>query len=106
MGVLVSYFDRINNFFLVRWIRWFFVAVLSIPIKIYQWIISPALPKTCRYYPSCSEYAIQALKVHGPVKGLIMGTKRILSCHPWGGHGHDPVPPKGTPLYRVFKPEK
>jgi putative membrane protein insertion efficiency factor len=98
--------DKINNFFLFRGIRWLLIAILTIPIKIYQWIISPALPKTCRYYPSCSEYAIDSLKIHGPIKGLIMGTKRILSCHPWGGHGPDPVPPKGTPLFQILSPPK
>jgi len=101
-----SFSERIYNFFLIRWIRWLLISLLIIPIKIYQWIISPALPKTCRYYPSCSEYAIDALKIHGPIKGLIMGTKRILSCHPWGGHGHDPVPPKGTPFFKIFNPDK
>lgn len=106
MALLAGFSERINNFFLIRWIRWLFIALLTIPIKIYQWIISPALPKTCRYYPTCSEYAIEALKIHGPIKGLILGTKRILSCHPWGGHGHDPVPPKGTPLLKAFNPDK
>ena len=106
MDWVFSLQKRINSFFLVRWIRWLLVALLTLPIKIYQWVISPALPKTCRYYPSCSEYAIEALKIHGPVKGLIMGTKRILSCHPWGGQGHDPVPPKGTPLSKIFNPGK
>jgi putative membrane protein insertion efficiency factor len=106
MTLVSSLPERINNFFLIRWIRWLLVALLTLPIKIYQWIISPALPKTCRYHPSCSEYALEALKIHGPIKGLIMGTKRILSCHPWGGHGHDPVPPKGTPLYQIFNPGK
>lgn len=106
MSCLSSLTERINNFYLVRWIRWLLIALLTVPIKIYQWIISPALPKTCRYHPSCSEYAVEALLIHGPVKGLIMGTKRILSCHPWGGHGHDPVPPKGTPLFKIFKPDK
>jgi len=106
MSCLSSLTERINNFFLVRWIRWLLITLLTVPIKIYQWIISPALPKTCRYHPSCSEYAVEALLIHGPVKGLIMGTKRILSCHPWGGHGHDPVPPKGTSLFKIFKPDK
>jgi putative membrane protein insertion efficiency factor len=104
MGNLSSLSEQVNNFFLVKWVRWLVIFLLTIPIKIYQWIISPALPKTCRYHPTCSEYALEALRIHGPVKGLIMGTKRILSCHPWGGHGHDPVPPKGTPLYKIFKP--
>jgi putative membrane protein insertion efficiency factor len=106
MSWVSSLTERINNFFLIKWISWLLIVLLTVPIKIYQWIISPALPKTCRYHPTCSEYALEALKIHGPIKGLIMGTKRILSCHPWGGHGHDPVPPKGTPLYQIFKPGK
>lgn len=102
MGRLSGTMNKINNFFLIRWIRWIFVFLLTIPIKIYQWIISPALPRTCRYHPSCSEYALESLRIHGPVLGLLLGTKRILSCNPWGGHGHDPVPPKGTPLPKLF----
>ena len=96
----------IKEFFLVRWARRLFIFLLIIPVKIYQWMISPLLPKTCRYVPTCSEYAIEALRVHGPVKGLIMGTRRILSCHPWGGHGYDPVPPRGTPLFQFKKYRK
>jgi putative membrane protein insertion efficiency factor len=95
--------EQVNRFFLVRWIRTALIFLLTIPIKLYQWLISPALPRTCRYYPTCSEYAIEALRLHGPFKGLIMGTRRILSCHPWVGHGYDPVPPKGTPLIEIFK---
>lgn len=104
MKGFADFADGINKFFLVRWIRWLFILLLTIPIKLYQWIISPALPKTCRYYPTCSAYALESLRIHGPLKGLIMGTKRILSCHPWGGHGHDPVPPKGTPIIEILKP--
>ncbi len=96
----------ISNFFLFRWIRALFVFILIVPVKVYQWMISPMLPKTCRYYPSCSQYAIEALHVHGPLIGLLIGTKRILSCHPWGGHGHDPVPPKNTPFKQLFKKSK
>ena len=92
-----------SDFFLIRWIRALFVVVLIIPVKVYQWVISPMLPKTCRYHPTCSEYAIQSLRIHGPLVGLLLGTKRILSCHPWGGHGHDPVPPKGTPFVEIFR---
>ncbi len=99
----MSVIEQINNFFFVKWIRKGFVLLLIIPVKIYQWIISPMLPATCRYNPTCSSYAIEALRVHGPIKGLLMGTRRILSCHPWGGHGHDPVPPKGTPLFKFKK---
>jgi hypothetical protein len=62
-------------------------------IKIYQWIISPLLgPNKCRYQPTCSHYALEALQKHGLLKGGFLATKRILSCHPWGGHGYDPVP--------------
>jgi len=93
----------IQNSLVFKGIRYFLVFLLIIPVKIYQWMISPMLPKSCRYEPSCSQYAIEALKVHGPVKGLILGTKRILSCHPWGGHGYDPVPPKGTPFFKFKK---
>jgi hypothetical protein len=61
-------------------------------IKIYQYSISPLLGPSCRYTPSCSQYGIDALKKYGPVKGTYLTIKRFASCHPWGGHGHDPVP--------------
>jgi hypothetical protein len=62
-------------------------------VKIYQWVISPMLgPSKCRYTPTCSQYAIEALQKHGLFKGGWLAIKRILSCHPWGGHGYDPVP--------------
>jgi len=61
------------------------------------------LPNSCRYNPTCSAYAVEALKIHGPVKGLLFATRRILSCHPWGGHGYDPVPPKGAPFFKFKK---
>lgn len=67
-------------------------AIFIFPVKIYQWIISPILPQSCRYNPTCSNYMIQAIKEWGPFKGIYLGTKRILSCHPWGGAGEDPVP--------------
>jgi len=63
-------------------------------VKIYQYIISPIFPATCRYTPTCSHYMIEAIQVWGPLKGTFLGLKRIGSCHPWGGHGHDPVPEK------------
>ena len=63
-------------------------------IKFYQKCISPMLPKMCRYTPSCSQYFIEALQIHGVVKGSWLGVKRLLRCHPWGGSGYDPVPPK------------
>ncbi|OFZ09926.1 MAG: membrane protein insertion efficiency factor YidD [Bacteroidetes bacterium RIFCSPHIGHO2_02_FULL_44_7] len=61
-------------------------------VRIYQWVISPLLPQSCRYTPTCSAYMIEAIQVWGPIKGIYLGSKRIASCHPWGGHGHDPVP--------------
>lgn len=61
-------------------------------IRFYQLSISPMLGQNCRYNPTCSQYAIEALKKYGVFKGGWLGIKRISSCHPWGGHGHDPVP--------------
>jgi len=55
-------------------------------------VISPYLPPSCRYTPTCSAYGIEALKKYGPFKGSWLTIKRIASCHPWGGHGYDPVP--------------
>ncbi|AQW92354.1 membrane protein insertion efficiency factor YidD [Elizabethkingia anophelis] len=63
-------------------------------IKFYQYAISPWLGKNCRYTPTCSQYTLEALKIHGLFKGGYLGAKRILSCHPWGGSGYDPVPGK------------
>lgn len=63
-------------------------------IRFYQRVISPAVPPACRYHPTCTYYAIEAIEVHGPIVGLWMAIKRICRCHPWGGHGFDPVPPK------------
>ena len=63
-------------------------------VRFYQLAVSPWLGSNCRYQPTCSQYMLEALKTHGLPKGLFLGTKRILSCHPWGGSGYDPVPPK------------
>jgi len=67
---------------------------LVVLIKFYQLAISPWLGKNCRYDPTCSHYTLEALKVHGLIKGGWLAMKRIGSCHPWGGEGYDPVPPK------------
>jgi putative membrane protein insertion efficiency factor len=69
-----------------------FVFFFLVLIRIYQGLISPFLPPACRYTPTCSEYAKQALQKHGLIEGLRLTLKRISSCHPWGGSGHDPVP--------------
>lgn len=61
-------------------------------IRFYQIVISPVLPASCRYTPTCSHYTLEALKKHGLFKGGYLGIKRILSCNPWGGSGYDPVP--------------
>jgi putative membrane protein insertion efficiency factor len=70
------------------------VFPLILLVRIYQWIISPLLPPVCRFQPTCSHYMIESLKIWGPLKGSYLGIRRIMRCHPWGGHGHDPVPPK------------
>jgi len=63
-------------------------------VRIYQTLISPLTPATCRYQPTCSYYTLEALKTHGLFKGGKLAVKRIFSCHPWGGSGYDPVPEK------------
>ena len=66
--------------------------VLLALIRGYQLLISPLFPPSCRYFPTCSDYARQAVGVHGPFKGAWLAVRRILRCHPWGGLGYDPVP--------------
>ena len=61
-------------------------------VRFYQLSISPLFPSSCRYTPTCSNYSLEALKKYGPFKGGWLSLKRFLSCNPWGGHGHDPVP--------------
>lgn len=68
--------------------------ILLLMIKFYQIFISPLCPGVCRYRPTCSQYMAEAVKVHGAIKGIWLGIKRILRCHPWGKSGYDPVPPK------------
>lgn len=99
--------EKLNNIILGNplsvGLRWVLTGILILLVRFYQYLISPLLPKTCRYTPTCSSYAVEALKTHGVIKGLYLATKRIISCNPWGGHGHDPVPPKGTPVFRFKK---
>jgi putative membrane protein insertion efficiency factor len=68
------------------------IAPFLFLIRLYQVGISPFTPSTCRFQPTCSSYCIEALKVHGLFYGTFLGAKRILSCHPWGKSGYDPVP--------------
>lgn len=67
-------------------------AALIAPIRLYQWTLSPLLGVNCRYAPSCSAYAAEAIATHGPVKGVCLAARRLARCHPWGGSGYDPVP--------------
>ena len=66
--------------------------LLILLVRLYQVASSPYTPASCRYTPTCSQYAIQAIRKHGPLKGTWLAIKRILRCHPWGGSGYDPVP--------------
>ena len=77
---------------LIKIISRILVWVLLLPIRFYQVAITPYTPPACRFTPTCSEYARQALIKHGPVKGLALAIWRILRCKPWGGSGYDPVP--------------
>lgn len=69
-----------------------FTALLSAPIIFYQRCLSPMKPATCRFTPTCSQYALEAIRRHGPLKGTWLAIRRICRCHPWGGSGYDPVP--------------
>ena len=69
-------------------IKFFFKII----IKLYQYTISPIIGPRCRYLPSCSNYALEAIDKHGVAKGMFLSIKRISKCHPWGKSGHDPVP--------------
>lgn len=65
--------------------------ILLLPVYFYRAFISPMMPASCRFTPTCSQYAIDAIKKYGPFKGLYLTIRRILRCHPWGGSGYDPV---------------
>jgi putative membrane protein insertion efficiency factor len=77
---LLRFFSRILGKFMIGLIR------------LYQIALSPLLRPSCRFDPSCSRYGIEAIRKHGPFKGGYLTIRRLLRCHPWGGHGHDPVP--------------
>lgn len=70
----------------------FIGKLLILPIRFYQKFISPLTPPSCRFTPTCSQYAIEAIRKHGPFKGLALAIWRLLRCNPWGGSGYDPVP--------------
>ncbi|MFT6705427.1 MAG: putative membrane protein insertion efficiency factor [Flavobacteriales bacterium] len=66
--------------------------IFILPIRFYQLAISPILGSKCRFQPTCSQYALEAIMEWGVIKGMWLGIRRIFKCHPWGPHGHDPVP--------------
>ena len=66
-------------------------------IRLYQLVLSPWIGPSCRFAPSCSEYCREAIERHGPLRGSSLGLRRLLRCHPFGGHGYDPVPPTEIP---------
>jgi putative membrane protein insertion efficiency factor len=78
----------------LKLLKQIFIAPFILLIRLYQYVLSPLIPPTCRYTPTCSHYTVEALQTHGLLKGGWLGIKRIASCHPWGGDGYDPVPPK------------
>ena len=86
----MSMIDHIVNWgrAMLRGLGWLLIQ----PIRFYQRYISPLTPATCRFTPTCSQYAILAIRKHGPFKGLALAVWRILRCNPWGGSGYDPVP--------------
>ena len=76
-----------------------FNKLLLLPIYLYCWLISPLLRARCRFTPTCSTYAIQALKRHGTVYAVWLILRRLSRCHPWGGYGYDPIPQKEPPKW-------
>ena len=87
MKKIVDYIKRGWQAF-IHLIEW----LLILPISFYRKYISPLKPPTCRFTPTCSQYAIEAIRKHGPFKGVALAVWRILRCNPWGGSGYDPVP--------------
>jgi len=76
--------------FLLRSLRQVLTFLVLIPVFFYQFVIGPLLPKVCRFYPSCSNYFIEAVRKHGPIRGSIKGIGRICRCNPWNPGGYDP----------------
>ena len=84
----------------------FFKKIFILPIRFYQYAISPMLGSSCRFKPTCSHYMVAAINEWGVIKGVWLGLKRIGKCHPWGSHGYDPVPKKDRKLKTNVKKTK
>jgi len=80
-------------------LKWIFIF----PVKLYQIFISPFIPNSCRHIPTCSQYTVEAIQIHGVIKGILLGIIRLSKCHPWGTHGFDPVPPKKEKKSKLLK---
>ncbi len=74
-------------------LEWVLVQVLLVPVRLYRRLLSPVLPPACRFHPSCSQYALDALQIHGPFRGSWLAMRRLMRCHPFHPGGLDPVPP-------------
>lgn len=74
---------------------------LRLVIRTYQWVLSPVLGANCRFQPSCSAYAVEAIEKHGALRGSWLALRRLARCHPWGGFGYDPVPEPGPGAHRA-----
>ncbi len=74
--------------------------LLVLAVRAYQWVLSPILPVSCRFEPTCSAYAVEALGRHGALRGGWLALRRLARCHPWGSAGYDPVPPAGPTAAR------
>lgn len=77
-------------------------SIVIAPIRLYQRVISPALPRTCKYEPTCSHYAVEAVRTQGAIRGLVLATWRILRCNPWSHGGYDPV--SAQRVFRTRRP--
>jgi putative membrane protein insertion efficiency factor len=71
--------------------------LLTVPVHAYRLLVSPVLPPSCRFLPTCSDYALEAIHKHGAGRGLALSLRRLARCHPWGGSGYDPVPEPACP---------
>lgn len=80
------------------------VAALTLPIRAYQLVVSPLLGPRCRFYPSCSSYAIEAIRHHGPFRGTWLAGRRLIRCHPWNPGGLDPVPTRAATVATGSRP--